>query len=284
MEPFVPMESAERISLFNIDKWMQHNKRLTVGFTGRQGGSSSGEYRSLNMGLHVGDDAPDVIANRKLVSQAIMWPFTAWTCTEQVHSNRVCVIDQALRGKGKDSHHDAIKKCDALITNEVGTLLVSYYADCVPLFFYDKVHSAIGLAHAGWRGTVQEIAKETIEAMTKHYGTDPAQLQVAIGPSIGQCCYEVDQSVISEVERLANRYQVNPAEQKWIETTNSSGKAQIDLKEINRQIMMEAGILPIHIELTTYCTGCRTDLFFSHRMENGKTGRMASWIGLTEGE
>ena len=284
MEPFQILDSAKAPSLFLLSNWMKRNERLTAGFSGRSGGVSEQPWSSLNMGLHVGDKSEDVIHNRKMVAKALNWPFEAWTCAEQVHGHAVYKVQHSDRGKGRQSHQEAIAGCDAIMTNEPNVLLASYYADCVPLYFYDKENGAVALAHAGWRGTVQEIAARTVEAMHREYGTQMAKLQAAIGPSIGPCCYEVDGEVIRSIEQLAAQYGQDPVQAGWMNMVSKEGKSQIDLKEINRQIMMKAGILPIHIELTEYCTGCSTDLFYSHRIEKGNTGRMASWIGIAEGE
>ncbi|MOA02188.1 Laccase domain protein [compost metagenome] len=166
------------------------------------------------------------------------------------------------------------------MTDVQDVLLASYYADCVPLYFYDPENQAIALAHAGWKGTVKQIAAETIQAMQRAYGSKPEQLMAAIGPSIGDCCYEVDGPVIGQVQQLMDELQLDADLAGTLLSMKESGKANLNLKEINRQIMIKAGILPIRIELTKWCTGCRRDLFFSHRKENGTTGRMASWIGI----
>lgn len=265
-----------------LSSWMGSDDRLTAGFSGRSGGASSAPWNSLNIGLHVGDAADDVIENRKRLASGIGWSFEAWTCAEQVHGNSVVQVTRADRGKGRAELHDAIAGCDAIMTDVPGVLLASFYADCVPLYFYDSESGAIALAHAGWRGTVGKIAEETARAMQSAYGTDPANVRAAIGPSIDACCYEVDGVVIREVERVLNGLQLDGDTEAICMRIKDSGKADLNLKEINRQIMIKAGILPSRIELSNWCTGCRTDLFFSHRAEGGKTGRMASWIGIRE--
>ncbi|WP_028611213.1 peptidoglycan editing factor PgeF [Paenibacillus harenae] len=282
MEVFNHIQTAKGPSLFLLSGWNQRYERLTAGFTGRDGGISEAPWASLNMGLHVGDRDEAVIRNRKLVAEALNWPFEAWTCAEQVHGNRVHRVMREERGKGRGAHADVIRGCDALITNEPGVLLASYYADCVPLYFYDSKHHAVALAHAGWKGTVQQIALETIHAMEEAFGSRPEEMAAAIGPSIGSCCYEVDGAVISQVNQLLENLPLRETDADYLLRMHENGKGNLNLKEINRQIMIKAGILPIHIELTEWCTGCRRDLFFSHRKEGGPTGRMASWIGILE--
>ncbi|MFD0715149.1 peptidoglycan editing factor PgeF [Paenibacillus sp. GCM10027626] len=289
MEPFKrAVEAAKDPSLFLLSSWMEQYGSLTTGFTGREGGSSEAPWGSLNCGLHVGDDEAAVIHNRRRLTDALAWPFEAWTCAEQVHGHQVYQVTNADRGKGRASRQEAIQAADALMTDEKGILLTSFYADCVPLYFYDPANEAVALAHAGWKGTVQEIARHTIEAMARAYGSRPEQIRTAIGPSIGACCYEVYGTVYSQVRELAERLQpvmetMKVAVQAPLQPA-AEGKARINLKELNRQIMIKAGILPMNIEMSQWCTGCRTDYFFSHRMESGNTGRMISWIGMRRGE
>jgi YfiH family protein len=282
MEAFEPVQKAKLPSLFLLPEWMSLDSRLTAGFTGRDGGISEAPFASFNMGLHVGDEDADVIANRQRLTEALGWPFEAWTCTEQVHGNKVALVTAAERGRGRAALDTVIKDCDALMTDSKDVLLVSFYADCVPLYFFDPEHEAVALAHAGWKGTVAEIASATIEAMEKAYGTRRERLRAAIGPSIGSCCYEVDGPVIAQVQRLLGTLPAADTERESMLELREHGKARLGLKEINRQIMIKAGILPSRIELSKWCTGCKRDLFFSHRAEGGRTGRMASWIGIRE--
>lgn len=283
MEPFQRKDgTAKEPSLFLLSQWMDGAPGLTAGFSGRAGGVSSAPWNSLNIGLHVGDKQGDVIENRKLLTEDIGWPYEAWTCAEQIHGAAVHQVREGDRGRGRSSMKDTIQGCDGIMTDVEGILLTSFYADCVPLYFFDPDHRAVALAHAGWRGTVGGIAAETVRRMSEAYGTRPERLIAAIGPSIGECCYEVDGQVIAEVEALMNRLGLSETLALTCMIPEASGKARLNLKELNRQIMIKAGILPTRIELSKWCTGCRVDLFFSHRMEGGKTGRMASWIGMAE--
>ncbi|HUC93123.1 MAG TPA: peptidoglycan editing factor PgeF [Paenibacillus sp.] len=285
MEPFMVRErsDAKEPSLFLLRVWMDRMPGLTAGITGREGGVSGEPWKSLNCGLHVGDDDEAVIRNRRAVAEAAGWPFEAWTCAEQVHGDAVYRVERADRGRGRRARSDAIQDTDALMTDVPGVLLTSFYADCVPLYFVDPVRRAAALAHAGWKGTVAEIARKTVEAMAEAYGSEPAGLLGAIGPSIGACCYEVDGPVIAKVSPLAESLAeaAGTSAGKMIAPL-PNGKALLNLKEINRQIMIKAGILTANIELTEICTGCGRDSFFSHRMENGAAGRMASFIGFQE--
>lgn len=245
---------------------------LIAGFSTRSGGVSPAPRDSLNTALHVDDDEQAVLANRRAIAAALGWPFEAWTCAEQVHGSRVFRVTAQSRGSGRLSRESAIQDADALISDEPDILLAMYFADCVPLYFYDEANGALGLAHAGWKGTVADIVSETVRAMTEAYGSVPADLHAAIGPSIGACCYEVDEAVMSRVRNIVPddiRYHV----------ASSEGKSRLNLKEINKHLMIKAGIMPSRIEMSEWCTSCRTDLFFSHRKEKGRTGRMMSWLG-----
>ncbi|WP_042159833.1 peptidoglycan editing factor PgeF [Paenibacillus gorillae] len=285
METFRAVQSAKGPSLFLLSPWLEQNERLTAGFTGRDGGVSGAPWTSLNLALHVNDRDEDVVRNRSLLTEVLDWPVEAWTCAEQVHGCDVRHIGLEDRGKGRLSRDSAIPDTDAIMTDVPGVLLASFYADCVPLYFYDPEHEAVALAHAGWKGTVLEIAAKTVQAMADRYGTKPEQVRAAIGPSIDDCCYEVDGIVIDRLDELASRFAASGTAEEADESLMKrmpNGKAMVNLKQFNRQIMIKAGILPIHIELSKWCTGCNREKFFSHRMEGGSTGRMASWIGIRE--
>ncbi|MNM87062.1 Laccase domain protein [compost metagenome] len=152
----------------------------------------------------------------------------------------------------------------------------------MPLYFFDPVHHAVGLGDTGWKGTVQQIALQMVMRMQEEYGSRPDEIRTAIGPSIGECCYEVDEHVMSRVRSIVPEHSQRELEAKVASASVNPGKSMLNLKELNRIIMIKAGILPSRIECTTWCTSCSTDLFFSYRKEKGITGRMASWIGMKE--
>jgi hypothetical protein len=261
LEPFRQAGSEPKAALLHLEDWLGQFG-ISAGFSTRHAG---------NVALHVGDDADAVCNRRRNVAAALGWPFEAWTCGEQVHGHHVHAVSSDEAGRGRLERETAFADTDALITNEPGILLVQFFADCVPLYFYDPKTGALGLAHAGWKGTVADIAGQTVRALSERYGVDASGLRAAIGPSIGPCCYEVDEVVLSQVRlTTGTEHAIRPT---------GPGKAMLDLKELNRHFMIKAGILPSHIEMTSWCTGCRTDLFFSHRKERGSTGRMMSWIG-----
>lgn len=279
MEPFVKQD-RQGPGLFKLRVWEELEDGLTAGFSGRDGGKGEAPYDCLNLALHVGDRPEDVMANRKLVAEALGFTLEDWTCGEQVHDNRIAVIGERDRGKGSLDRQSAVQDTDGLLTNVPGVLLTSFYADCVPLYFWDPVQKAAGLAHAGWKGTVAEIARQMVDRMVSEYGSRPEDIRTAIGPSIGPCCYEVDDRVMARVRDLGLSASGNSHGSGVLYTDKGNGKYMLNLKEINRHIMIKAGILADHIECTSWCTSCRNDLFFSYRKDGGTTGRMASWIGM----
>jgi hypothetical protein len=284
MEPFVKTEQAGLPTVFLLQNWMTRFEGLKTGFSSRHGGVSAGNFESLNCGLHVHDLPERVVENRSRLARASGLPFDAWTFMEQVHDRRVAVVTAKERGSGRDSRESALQATDALITNEPGICLCAQFADCVPLFFLDPRKRAVGLAHAGWKGTVLQIARATVKAMQEEYGSHPEDLLAAIGPSIGLCCYEIDDKVMNPVKELMRAEGIRPdacgGQPLYIE--HDEGKYRLNLQQLNRQIMIKAGILPTNIELTKWCTGCHTDWFYSHRKEGGRTGRMAAWIGWAD--
>lgn len=269
-EPFVMVEEKPFLRLL---EWESRFPGLLAGFTIRTGGESEQPYGSFNMGLHVGDDPGHVVSNRQKLATEVDMPFTAWTCADQVHGNQVCQVMAA--GAGKESLDDVIKATDGLFTGQKGVLLTSFYADCVPLYFLDPASGAIGLAHAGWKGTVGRIAEEMVKSLQHHFHAKPEELLVAIGPSIGGCCYEVDDRIITQVQASAKEWE------KAV-TASQNDRYMLDLRQLNTSILLESGIASEQIMTTDWCTSCRTDMFFSHRKEAGTagtTGRMASFIG-----
>lgn len=280
MEPFVA--NHDGLMTLRLEPWAAGYPEITAGFTCRQGGTGSAPYDSLNCALHVGDEVEVVLKNRTRLAESLGFTLEDWTCGEQTHGSDIAVITDKDRGRGRLDRVSAFQSTDGMITNVPGVLLTSFYADCVPLYFYDPVNRAVGLAHAGWKGTVAEIAAVTIQALQKTYGSHPEHILAAIGPSIGDCCYEVDDYVMNHIRRLEAECGAfaDGGQVLYTPSTADNTKSMLNLKEMNRRIMIKAGILPTHIECTTWCTSCNTDMFFSYRAEHGVTGRMTSWIGI----
>lgn len=245
------------------------------GFTCRLGGVSSGDYGSLNLAFHVGDDPDGVVKNREKILNLFGAKLSLLVASQQIHGNEVYVAGNKDRGSGSTSYDSAIPGTDALITNVPGVLLSSYFADCVPVAFLDPINQVVALAHAGWKGTVQRIVLLTIEKMAALFGSRPEACLAAIGPSIGQCCFQVDKSV---VDRFAQdiegyeRYCILHSEEKW----------SLDLAGINEYLLMQGGVKPENITKSDLCTSCHHNYFFSYRKDGGRTGRQAALIMLNE--
>lgn len=221
----------------------------------------------LNLALHVGDDPEKVIRNRKKYADAIGVDPSRFTTCAQVHGNRVQVVTENLIGSGAFSFATTIPETDALITILPNVPLLLFYADCTPVLLADPVTGAIGLAHAGWRGTAAQIAKKTVRAMVETFGVNPENLLGAVGPSIGVCCYEVDDAVKDKMPEYHSFF-----------ADKGNGKYWLDLWQVNRQQLLEAGLTAGHISVAGVCTNDHSDLFCSYRHEKGKTGRMGVCI------
>jgi YfiH family protein len=241
------------------------------GVSTRLGGSSTGPFASLNLGLHTGDDAEKVKHNRQRFSQAAGVDFAKVTTAEQIHGDKVVAVTAEHAGLGALEYNQAIRGVDALITNVPGVPLMLFFADCVPILIADPVHKAIGISHAGWKGTVAAIAAKTVRMMENEYGTRAGDCIAGIGPSIGQCCYEVDEVVVKRLKEFPYwKELVRPQANRW----------QLDLWEANRRQLITAGVLNENIIVSGICTACNTELFFSYRAENGYTGRIGAVISL----
>ncbi|RDW17916.1 peptidoglycan editing factor PgeF [Oceanobacillus chungangensis] len=267
-EPF--KQSNE--SYLHIENWQKHNPNLRAGFTTRNGGVSVAPFHSFNCGLHVNDRTETVIENRTLLASALNIPLENWVSGEQVHGTNVQIIVDSDKGRGATSYDSAIKGIDGLITNKKGILCTAFFADCVPLYFYDPVTEYIGIAHAGWKGTVNRIQEQMVQALTE-VGVDAKNLLVAIGPSISQSEYEVDNRVITAISKEERQKTVIPLDNE---------RYLLDLKQLNVEILLQSGVLRHNIEVTNYCTHQDETLFFSHRRDNGKTGRMLGFLGFQE--
>ncbi|ACV61962.1 protein of unknown function DUF152 [Desulfofarcimen acetoxidans DSM 771] len=246
---------------------------LVHAFTTRRGGISEAEYKSLNMAFHVGDSEQAVLENRSRVCSKLGLNPVHLVAGQQTHDDLVAVVGLEHRGAGALSYASSLPGTDALITNQPGVPLSSYYADCVPLFIVDPVKSVIGLAHAGWRGTVLRIAEKTVKEMRRVFGSRPVECLAVVGPSIGPCCYEVDSRVTGQLQASF------PYWSELVEAT-LPGKYRFDLWQANYRVFLDAGLRPENIYVSKLCTGCNTDIFYSYRAENGHTGRMASLMML----
>lgn len=240
-------------------------------FSTRLGGVSDGEFASMNLAFNRGDSEENVIENYKLICKSAGFEFESLVASAQDHNTFVRAVSSEDKGVGIYKPRD-IQSVDALITNEKGVTLVTYYADCTPLFFVDTEKKAIGLAHAGWRGTVGRIGKKVIEKMTLIYGTEPSNLVCAIGPAISKCCYEVDKPCAE------NFLALDGLETDKFVFEKGNGKYIVDLLEANRQILVASGVKAENITVSDLCTACNSDLLWSHRATKGRRGTMSAFM------
>ena len=244
-------------------------------FTTREGGVSKDIYESLNLSFTRGDDETAVLENYRRVAQALGTSIDHIVTSDQTHTTNVRPVGKEDLGKGITRPRD-YKDVDGMITDQPGVLLATFYADCVPLYFVDPVHKAIGLSHSGWRGTVGRMGQATVEAMERSFGSQPKDLLCAIGPSICQDCYEVSRDV---AEAFIFAF---PTHEKEILQAGALGKYQLDLWKANESVLTEAGVLKEHIDLAGLCTCCNSSILFSHRASKGKRGNLGAFLMLTE--
>lgn len=244
------------------------------GFSTRLGGISQGDVSTLNLSFHRGDDPKAVRENHRRFARAVGYNEEKLVFSDQVHTTRIYSVTEKDCGKGITRETDIVG-IDGLVTDRPGIPLITFYADCVPLFFYDPVRSVVALAHAGWRGTAARIGKVMVEYMMQEYNTRPEDVLCAIGPSICQDCYEVSEDVAE-----AFRKEFTEEQYQDFMRPEGSGKYHLDLWKANQYVLLEAGITKEHLEITDICTCCNPDILFSHRASHGKRGNLGAVIML----
>jgi len=249
--------------LFRDMKWLKHC------FSTRIGGVSEGQFYSMNFRVK-GDSLENVRENYKRICEAASISFEALTLSAQEHGTNIKLISQGDIGKGvhKERDYDNI---DALITNERGITLSTFHADCAAVFLVDSENRAIGLVHAGWRGTVDKISQVAIAEMAKAYGTKAENIIAGVSASICGSCFEVDSPVYElfkefEEYRRGSEYRL--------------GKYFIDLKNVNKKILLNCGVKEENIEISHLCTKCDDELFYSHRRDGDNRGSMAAFMEI----
>ncbi len=242
-------------------------------FSTKTGGVSSGDTASMNFSFTLDQSEDAVRENFNIFCHAAGFDPKKLVLSQQTHTANIRKVTADDFGKGVWRERD-YTDVDGLVTDIKGAVLVTQYADCTPLLFFDPVKKIVATSHAGWRGTAAEIGKKTVALMCSDYGCDPKDIIAAIGPSIGQCCYEVDDPVINEINKLSY------LDMSRCYTSKGNGKYMLDLREVNRQILVSAGILPQNVDVADLCTSCHSDIFHSHRKTLGKRGTLAAFISL----
>ena len=239
-------------------------------FTTRLGGVSTGHLASLNIGMHRGDSPENVAENYRILSAALGFDPKNLVLTHQIHTD---IVRTVTRKDARGLDHHAYPQCDALITNDPGTALVVFTADCTPILLWDPVTGAVGAAHAGWRGTAADIAGKTVRAMAREFGCDSTDIRAAVGPNIGQCCFQTDAEVPDAMTAA-----LGEAALPFIRKENE--KYYVNLKAIHARSLHRAG--GHHVETSTACTKCDPHTYWSHRVHGAARGSQGAIIVCKE--
>lgn len=291
------ISTSENISLIDgsvpylkINKFNKYTE-ITAVFSTRLGGVSTGQFTSMNFCTTLGDTKENVLSNFEIFGRECK--LKNFVLSKQTHTTNVLTVTKEDINKGltKPMDYDNI---DGLITNIPNITLSTFYADCVPLYFYDPVHRVIGLSHAGWRGTVNNIAKATIDKMQAEFNSKPEDIVCAIGPSICVNCYEVSKDVADEFIKAfkiktigfyeaAKNKALLPADTKNILYKKSENdKYMLNLWAANYQNMLNSKIKPENISLPDVCTCENKEILFSHRGLNGKRGNLGAFMMINQ--
>ena len=239
------------------------------GFSTRFGGVSTGIYSSLNLGEHRGDEENNVRENYRRFCAAVGADESRLVFSKQVHKTDVRdVTSEDIHTLFSPVPYEA----DGLVTAEKGLALVIFSADCIPVLLYDPVKNVVGACHCGWRGTVGDMAGETVRTMLKQHGCYSGDIRAAIGPGIDKCCFETDEDVPNAVRDVLGKDAENFISQ------SGKGKYHVDLKGINRELLIRAGVKTENIDVSDECTSCKCEKYWSHRKTKGERGSQAAMI------
>ena len=268
------LENKNGVSFLTFDAFKKAG--VKHGFSTRIGGVSEGVFDSLNLGFNRGDSDENVRENYHRIANALDMNYDRMCLSKQTHTTNVVVVDEKDAGNGliKPLPYDDV---DGLITNVKDMPLVTFYADCVPLFFYDPIKQVIAMAHSGWKGTVERIGARMVSYMEAEYDSKPEDIICAIAPSICHKCYEVSEDVaLRFLEVFGDGYGEDLLYKK------ENGKYQLNLHKACEITLLEAGITSEHLDITDICTCCNPEFLFSHRASNGMRGNLAGVMMLKE--
>ena len=256
-------------------KALEDTGMVINGFSTRLGGASKGRFATMNFSYSRKDDPADVLENFTRMADVLGVERDRMVVSYQTHTTNVRRVTREDEGKGVIRERD-YRNVDGLITDVPGITLVTFYADCVPLYLVDPVHHAIGLSHSGWRGTVRRMGQVTMDAMKEAFGTRPEDVTACIGPSICRDCFEVGEEV---AEAFADAF--DPKYRDALYRANAKpGKYQLDLWKANEIIFQEAGVPKEQIHTTNICTMCNSDYLFSHRRVGEERGNLAAFLSI----
>lgn len=270
------INESKGVTYITFPKLSAYSEDMIHGFSTRLGGVSKDYLGSMNLSFTRGDDREAVLENHRRFAKALGYDENKLVFSNQVHLTNFHKVTREDCGKGITRESD-ILEIDGLATNEPGVPIITFYADCVPLFFYDPVKKVIAMAHSGWKGTVERIGAKMISYMGTEYGTKPEDIVCAIAPSICQKCYEVSEDVaLRFLEVFGDEY----GEELLYKKENE--KFQLNLHKACEITLLDAGILPEHLDITDICTCCNPEFLFSHRASNGIRGNLAGVMMLKE--
>lgn len=264
------MEIIRKNNIHYLEPAHMAASRVSVqGFTTRHEGVSRAPYNSLNLGANTLDSPHNVQGNRSLLARTFGTKAEKLVMVNQCHGTDILVLDEA----NTDYAHFQRLQCDGIVTNQPGVMIAVGVADCLPLLLLDPVNKVAAALHAGWKGTVGNIAAKGVETLVNIFGSEQGQILAALGPAIRSCCYEVDEPVrkaFAEKGLDWERFAID----------NGNGKWRLDLSAVNRSQLLEAGVHEENIEAAPHCVSCQHDWFFSYRRDERETGRQAGFIML----
>ncbi|MBQ9984511.1 MAG: peptidoglycan editing factor PgeF [Lachnospiraceae bacterium] len=264
------------VTYITFPKLEQYNDEMLHGFSTRLGGVSKEHLGFMNLSFTRGDEIEAVSENHRRFAKALGYDESKLVFSNQVHLTNFYKVTSKDCGKGITRESD-ILEIDGLVTNEPDVPLITFYADCVPLFFYDPEKKVIAMAHSGWKGTVERIGAKMVSYMGTEYGSKPEDIICAIAPSICQKCYEVSEDVaLRFLEVFGDEYGDALLYKK------ENGKYQLNLHKACEITLLDAGIRPEHLDITDICTCCNPEFLFSHRASNGMRGNLAGVMMLRE--
>lgn len=291
-EPVMHQEKTGEVEYLTFPL-LSAQRGITHAFSTRKGGVSKGVYATMSLSFTRGDDEEKVHENYRRMAAVLHTDVSHMVCTFQTHTTNIRRVYRADGGKGIVRERD-YTDVDGLVTDDRDLCLVCFSADCVPLYFVDMEHGAIGLAHSGWRGTAAGMGRCMVERMGQEFGTRPEQLTAAVGPSICQDCYEVSEEVAEQFRQLEKSIPgsagllaelteqgVYPHSQ-ILRQGRSRGKYQLDLWLANLLILRGAGIPLPQIQVTDVCTCCNSGYLFSHRVSGEKRGNLAAFLMMNQ--
>lgn len=254
----------------NLVYMVATNITETHAFTTRYGGVSRGIYSSLNLGENRGDLPESVRKNYKIICDVLGTTSEHLVFSKQIHE---CTIRCVTQNDRHTLFSTVPYEADGLVTAEENLPIIIFTADCIPILLYDPIRRVIGAVHAGWRGTVGDIAGKAISKMVSEFHCAPWDIRAAIGPGISKCCFETGPEVPEAVQSI-----LGVDTEKFI--LRKGEKAMVDLKGINSLLLQHAGVLAENIEISTDCTACQNEKYWSHRVTKGERGSQAAIIML----